>query len=227
MSSTNRGDGVYIRQEDDFYETPAWCVEALFDQILPSEHALEIMSVLDPCCGRGAILDVARSRNIATYGIEIDKERANFARVGGHYVTHGDALVSEWEPCDAIVTNPPFFAAIEFIENALHERTQYRCTLALLLRLNFLGSAKRAAFHKKYPANLHVMTKRPSFGLRVGCKAKKTECQWHEMIQRDQKPRKTCPVCGSAVSAREATDSIEYAWFVWPAEGKGGKWALL
>lgn len=232
MSSTNRGEGVYIRQEDDFYETPAWCVEALFSGVLPNT----VQTVLDPCAGRGAILDVAKRLGRETFANEIDDSRAGMCARKGHYTNAVDSLVSEWEPCDAIVTNPPFFWALEFIQKALFERRQYTvgggrsgvvnmCTLAFLLRLNFLGSQKRRNFHLDYPADLHIMTRRPSFGDGIRC----TECDWKTLLPPDLAVLvKECQKCGAAVKLKpNVTDSIEYCWFVWHPAQKGGKWNLL
>lgn len=65
-----------------------------------------------------------------------------------------------------ILTNPPFFAALEGIEKALASiqgvRT-YAATAAFLLRLNFLGSKKRAPLHMRAPAEVLIMSRRPSF----------------------------------------------------------------
>jgi hypothetical protein len=65
----------------DYYPTPRWCTELLF------EHAYKVddrwpdaRSVLDPAAGDGAILDVARERGFSTYGLELDPVRAEAAR---------------------------------------------------------------------------------------------------------------------------------------------------
>ncbi len=87
-----------------------------------------------------------------------------------------DALDEDpWPACDAIITNPPFFLALEFIQRAMRESRSYSCTLAFLLRLNFLGSKKRRQFHLDHPADLYVMTKRPSF---IGGKTDSIEYAW-------------------------------------------------
>jgi hypothetical protein len=59
MSATGvaKADGTKSKRRDgDFYETPAWCVKKLMEQ-------LEIRNVmgggiLEPCAGRGAIVSV-------------------------------------------------------------------------------------------------------------------------------------------------------------------------
>lgn len=146
----------------DFYETPAWCVRA----ILP--HLPASSEVLDPCAGNGALLDVLRTEghDRDSRAIEIDPERRAEAQRRGHNVhREGDALAlspGAWANPHLIIMNPPFSLAQEFVERALAERHP-RGTVAALLRLGFLASAKRAAFHQAYPSDVYVLPKRPSF----------------------------------------------------------------
>jgi len=163
MSSTNRGHGVEIRHPDDFYATPSWCVQALKRVLAPQFK--EIRSVLDPCCGTGTILDNFPAPYI-TYGIEINTARVAEAIARGYSdsrrIGHYDALDTQivWPRASAIITNPPFFSALQFVEKALLTNTYL---IAFLLRLNWLGSKKRRDFHLRNPAALYVMTQRPSF----------------------------------------------------------------
>lgn len=187
MSSTNRGHGVQIRHEDDFYATPAWCTQALLDAV---PELKGIRSVLDPCCGDGAILDVFGRDQVHTIGYEINEERAATAKAKGHDVDHHDALERSWDQADAIITNPPFFLAMEFIQKAITVAWAHNAYVAFLLRLNWLGSKKRKDFHQNRPADLYIMSKRPSF-------------------------------------TGGATDSIEYAWYVYHPSLKGGHWKLI
>lgn len=86
MSATGRNLAGNERRPDDFYATPAWCTEL----ILP--HLADASVVFDPCCGEGAILDVARARGSRTAGLELDVGRAQLAGARGHHVWSGDAL---------------------------------------------------------------------------------------------------------------------------------------
>lgn len=155
MSATGRNLEGNERRADDFYATPAWVTEA----ILPH---LEVGSVLDPCCGEGAILDVVRDVwRVETFGIEIDEGRRNTARSRGHDARLDDALIkTTWSSTVNIITNPPYSWAEAFIRRALIE---CEGDIAFLLRLNFLGSQKRAAFHRARPCDVYVLPKRPSF----------------------------------------------------------------
>ncbi len=157
MSATGRNLEGHERLVDDFYATPAWVTRA----ILPH---LRCGSVLDPCCGDGAILDVI-GKEWATFGLELDAGRAGKA-AARHAVTCTDALVGgPWPDADACVTNPPYALAMPFIERAL---VWCACgvsdrEVAFLTRLNFLGSQKRADFHRRHPCDVYVLPKRPSF----------------------------------------------------------------
>jgi len=146
MSATGRSD---VRRSDDFYATPAWCTLAL----LPH---LTRCSVLDPCAGDGAILDTVRQAwGCEAIGIEVDKDRADRSRsVWRNALTH-----EPWPYADQIITNPPYSLASEFVERAI--TTGRDC--AFLLRLNYLGSKKRAKFHREHPCDVYVLPRRPSF----------------------------------------------------------------
>lgn len=167
MSSTNRAKGGYVRHEDDFYETPAWCTRALITHFrkvgLMCPSFKPIQSVLDPFSGRGAILDVFKEEGASTFGIELNEERAIECK-RAHKTWHADAFDKRsWPACDAIVTNPPFFAALEGIGRAFYETKGFHATVAFLLRLNFLGSKKRSVLHTETPAEVLIMSERPSF----------------------------------------------------------------
>ena len=163
MSSTNRGAQ---RHPDDFYRSPAWAVEALIPE-LRFETATP-RTLLDPCAGDGAILDVLGSRSL-TYGIELDRERATACQGTRRTCVVADALrLGSWaHPLrggrpDRIVMNPPFSLAMEFVERALREVAPGGIVVALL-RLAWLASAKRAAFHRAHPSRVLVLPRRPSF----------------------------------------------------------------
>lgn len=163
MSATNRGT---VRAPDDYYSTPPWCVEALLT--LPGLRAYLARSyVIDPCAGDGAILASLTGVALTRGGVELSAERAALSgRVARTIV--GDFLSAEvttriarpeWQT--AIITNPPYSLAMEFVCASL---TFPACSLvAMLLRVNWLAGRKRAAFHKRTPAAVRVLSRRPSF----------------------------------------------------------------
>jgi hypothetical protein len=91
----------------DLYETPAVAVEALLRIEKIPQH------VWEPAAGRGAIVRVLRDHGHAVIASDV------FDYGGLDFV--GDFLTQEQMPpgCEAIVTNPPFKIANEFVAHAL------------------------------------------------------------------------------------------------------------
>ena len=192
MSSTGRSDGV--RRELDAYDTPAWCVQALMDDVSflfsvgAQFESLPDHGWVDPCGGAGAIAKAVTgwydARDLPVeqrhvwprhhvHCIDIDPR--------GEAVVQGDYF-GDWEhwPVDLVLTNPPYSLAEQFIRRAAdHARSH-----AWLLRLNFLAAQKRLPLWADLGTpDVYVLPKRPSF-------------------------------------TGAGTDSCEYAWFVWPAGPK-------
>jgi predicted RNA methylase len=213
MSATGRSD---CRHPDDFYETPAWTTRA----ILPLLASPSIAHVIDPACGNGAILDVIKDTwpHVETLGIELDADRCDHAR-HRHSATRRDALILDpWRVSDAVIMNPPFALAAEFIDRARREAPIVAC----LLRVNFLGSQKRAAFWRSNPCGVYILPRRPSFCVSAHCDAK---CGWQAVYPIGADVPRACPKCGAKVKS-SSSDATEYAWFVW-GEGHANRWAVL
>jgi hypothetical protein len=161
-----------VRQPHDFYPTPAWVVHRLLEAVrLPAGHWC------DPCAGDGAILraaDVVR-RDVIWTAIEIRPECEGDLEATGAIVVLGDALSCEWqfrpEPITVVITNPPYSLAEPFLRRALTMAPM----VAFLLRLDFLGSAKRCRlFHEAVP-DVYPLPNRPSF---VGGGTDKYDYAW-------------------------------------------------
>ena len=170
MSATGRNLPGAERRADDFYATPAWCTRAIFRAL----DLRRIVSVLDPCCGDGAILDIATEMTYGAlrYGLELDVARADHAALE-HSVRCVDALADDWPMAQAIVTNPPYALAQEFVQRAADQCPS--AIRAFLLRLNFLGSAKRAGWLRASMPDVYVLPRRPSF---TGKGTDATEYAW-------------------------------------------------
>lgn len=143
----------------DFYETPAWCVEAI------APH-LPRVCALDPACGDGAILSALIASGWdggMLDGIEFDGARAAAAFAQGFAVEAGDALTMDWNEPALVVMNPPFSQAEAFVRKALAETEPARGTVAALLRLAFLEGKSRAELHRERPSDVYVLSRRPSF----------------------------------------------------------------
>lgn len=218
MSATGRSlpaETGHVRHADDFYETPAWCTRAIL------KH-LPVGNALDPCCGRGAILDVCHETGRGTWGIELDAQRADMSRVAGHMVETADALVAAWSLGDVLVTNPPYALAMAFVEKSLERPNRHS---AFLLRLNWLESQERAAFHRAHPSDVYVMSRRPSFCASISCNQRKGGCGWHVTQPVDDARPLRCPDCSGKLTVT-TSDSTAYAWFVW-GPGRGNRWHIL
>jgi len=158
MSSTNRGGQ---RVPDDNYETPAWCVERILEQLeLPGQWWL------DPCAGTGAIIRAASANRPDLYwgAVELRKECeeplsrcATTVRIADFGGSCSKSIMGKW---DVILTNPPYNQAEQFIEMCLPLATW----TVMLLRLNYLGSEKRSEFLRAHTPDVYVLPNRPSFG---------------------------------------------------------------
>ncbi|NUP13794.1 MAG: hypothetical protein HOW73_47770 [Polyangiaceae bacterium] len=149
------------RVEDDFYETPAWCVGSLVEA---ADLRLTGRRVLDPSAGKGAILDAAiRLGARGGVGYEFDADRAAIAFSKGHQVQQADALLVRWMEADVMIGNPPFELALEFALRAAEWADEFMRPAALLLRLGFMASQSRASFHVEYPSDAHILAQRPKF----------------------------------------------------------------
>lgn len=152
MSATGRSD---VRHAADFYATPAWCVRALLAEVpIPSGLWLE------PCAGEGDI--IAASGHKDWHAVELREEcreklNESCQRLAiGNFLTMPNPTPGGYA---AIVTNPPYALAEEFIRKSI----QIAPVVAMLLRLNWLGSQKRVAFLREYPPSVYVLPRRPSF----------------------------------------------------------------
>ena len=163
MSSTNRGSE---RRVDDEYETPSWCVLRLLEVWQPRDGVL-----VEPCCGSGRIVKCLPGWSWNTCDVR------EVSPVSLHHVT-GDFLqcvqLGARSLVSAVITNPPFSLAEEFIR---HCDELYRSAdLVFLLRLNFLGSAGRLKLWRDVGTpDVFVLPNRPSF---TGGKTDSCEYAW-------------------------------------------------
>lgn len=161
VSATGRSD---VRRADDFYQTPAWCVRRLMEAVeFPVGYWLE------PCAGDGAIIRACnqvlaeRSEKVEWTAVELRTEAHSSlelladAPIMDDFLTAGlDSYDSEWDVC---ITNPPYSLALPFIQAALPLADH----VAMLVRLNFLASARRSGFFRTDMPDVYVLPNRPSF----------------------------------------------------------------
>ncbi len=169
MSATGRGAE---RQILDFYSTPAWATDAILDVLLPRGGAWTSAPpyVLEPATGDGAIVERLLARGVPherVKGQDISGQRAAAcADLTGVVPLVGDFTsrsALDGRRFELIITNPPFAQAEAFFRRSL-QLLATGGVVALLLRLNWLGSRARVQLHRAHPADLYVLPKRPAFG---------------------------------------------------------------
>jgi len=112
-------DSGYKRKELDSYETPEWVTEALIPHL---RHG--ITQVWEPACGSGKMVKPL-SHAFSVWRTDIvDCKKHNFL------------TMKLWRPFDAIITNPPYALAQEFIERSINLMAP-QGLVAMLLRTDF------------------------------------------------------------------------------------------
>lgn len=181
MSSKGRKRKDVVDSFSEYFPTPGWCVHRFIEKVqLPKGTWFE------PCAGSGDIIQGVkdiRKDPIYWHANELRSECEDTLKKLANVVTIRDFLQWPVEPgprqYDVIISNPPFSLAMDVIRKSL-ELADF---VAMLLRLNFFGSAERTPFFKEFMPDTYVIPERPSFD-------------------------------------GKGTDSIEYAWFVWPQPEK-------
>jgi hypothetical protein len=142
---SQRGSG-YERQDRDQYETPEWVTEAL----LPHIHITPDDLIWEPAAGTGKMVRVLEKAGL----------KVNSSDIAGDVPI--DFLTVEDHQCSAIITNPPYALAQEFIEHALRLTKWCDGLVAMLLRTDFDHAVRRQHLFGKCAqfARKVVLTKR-------------------------------------------------------------------
>lgn len=165
MSSTKRGGK---RSPADNYPTPGWCVQRLLEEVqLPGGRWFE------PGVGNGDIVRAVHTLRDDVQFVGIDKRNTKFIKNAGiasnplDEFLVGDLLkpdgrmktLLDGPQFDVAIGNPPYSLAPAFIDLSL------KCAkvVAMLLRLNYLGSEKRNDFMRSLAPDVYVLPNRPSF----------------------------------------------------------------
>jgi hypothetical protein len=114
------------RKRHDFYETSEWAVE----QLCEVEQLARV--IWEPCAGGGRLAQVLRRHG----SLVIESARVRRAQ----HQQRLDFLNAKRLLATAVVTNPPYRLATEFIRHALCLGVEY---LALLLKADFLTAQER------------------------------------------------------------------------------------
>ncbi len=154
------------------HETPAVAVDALYlVERIPK-------TVGEPACGRGAISTVLIEKGHSVFSTDVVDY--GDACQNGIFDFLGDAPYPA-KP-EAIITNPPFSKAAEFVARAIEEAP----LVCMLLPLSFLeggirkggnGPARRKVLDEHPPARIHVFRNRLPMMHRDGWKGRKSTSQ--------------------------------------------------
>lgn len=157
---------LMTRMSNDNYPTPVADASRIVKHLVDTfDIDPTVTTVLDPACGEGnlhrALLENGFLRENLS-GIEIDDALAD-KNSRASYILCSDALKVWWPTVSMIFMNPPYSHAMEFVRKAMDHAKNHGTIVVALLRLSFLGSQKRAAFHQEYPAHVIVLKKRMKF----------------------------------------------------------------
>jgi len=143
-------DSGYERKERDLYETPSWVTEALLPHLRP------LKVIWEPACASGKMVRVLET----------------IAEVWGCDIEPGDGYIFadflgptprvNVDSISAIITNPPYEDAVQFIGRALDRTEHLGGLVAMLLRTDFDHAKTRWCFFGGHPAFAKklVLTKR-------------------------------------------------------------------
>ncbi len=145
------GGPVRKRKPADFYATPTACTVAL---ISVEGAALRRFSpVWEPACGDGAICRPLRHFDVETIARDLHAR--------GYGQSGVDFLETKVRESAALVTNPPFSLAAEFIRHAWLLDIEY---MALLLKATFWHAARRWRLFQTWPPSIiYPLLWRPDF----------------------------------------------------------------
>ena len=174
MSATNRGGS---KEVNEAYFTPDWLCSAIIPYIKP--WMPQKPRVLEPACGRGSVSDAAKT----LLGASVDS--VDIVDYGYPSTIVGDFLELVPVPAyDLIISNPPYSLAQDFVEHAMKFRRDDKSVVAMLLRVSFLGSQKRASWLRANTPSIYVTPRRPCF---VNGRSDSAEYAW--FVWRDPTPQ--------------------------------------
>jgi hypothetical protein len=142
----------------DFYDTPHVAVHALLKvEKLPKQ-------IWEPAAGAGNVVEVLRAAGHNVFATDLNDRGCRDC------LTRIDFLLPVRAEVDAIVTNPPYALAQQFVETAL----QRAPLVIMLLRLNFIESERRRhILDNAGLARIHVFARRLPMMHRAGWEGRK------------------------------------------------------
>ena len=119
----------------DFFPTPPWATRALLRHVLPAVlDGFHICSAWDPCCGEGHMAEILREDIALVTASDVFDYGKGYAVAD--FLAADTAIVPR---CDLVAMNPPFNAAVAFVEKAMTQAT----VVAALLRTAWIEGEDR------------------------------------------------------------------------------------
>lgn len=170
------------RKPADLYPTPVNAVEAIMEVI----KVLGIKKVWEPACGDGRIARVLEWHGIEVHGTDF-REHTGYGHGGLDFINDDPAEKWGWDVegmgFDAIITNPPFSLAREFIEKSL----KIAPAVIMLVKQNYYNTDNRFDFFGEHrPAMFLPLTWRLAFLPERG-KSPLMDCAWAIWIRDGEK----------------------------------------
>lgn len=126
------------RHKDDFYATPP---EATLALVLEVGHLIGSV-VHEPCCGAGDMASVLVLCGYQVVATDL---------VDRGYGLSGIDYLQDRNRAPALITNPPYKLAKQFIQHALDQEPAF---CAMLLKSTFWNAAGRLALHERFPPKM-------------------------------------------------------------------------
>jgi hypothetical protein len=135
------------RHASDFYETPSDCTNALMDSF---GWVFDGLRIWEPACGGGAISNVLLGRGFDVVSTDLHNRGYSSGSI--------DFLQSQIMG-EAIITNPPFNLAHDFIAKSIDCNVPF----AMLVKATYWHAKKRVnLFERKRPLAILAMPWRPA-----------------------------------------------------------------
>lgn len=169
--------GGQISHPDHFYPTPPEPTEALL------QHYIDIIprTVLEPACGNGAMSRVIAANGYTVLSSDLIHRGFGYGAVDFLQMP----AIDGWKQC-AMITNPPFFAADDFITQAHRLGFPF---IALYLKSTYWNAAKRYDLWKRHPPKAcHPLTWRVDFTGGGNATMDCQWCVWGDMVERSNEP---------------------------------------
>ncbi|CAA2142807.1 hypothetical protein [Hyphomicrobium sp. ghe19] len=189
----------YERIERDAYMTPAWATHALTKEIMGPRFRRG-MTVWEPAAGTLQMVDALEADGLEVIPSDLHAPSDRPELFGGNRIMVGDFL-DDQRPFlpfefDAIITNPPYKLAEEFVRKALELTKPKRGLVAMLLGVKFDSAVTRSDIFNEHPA--------------WGMKITLTDRIWWFDPKLDANGKVNGP-------------SEDHAWFVWDWRGTCGR----